>query len=205
MKPINKKLLYLYFMSVLSLGCSNGTGVLSDKDCQNNLSRANSYLNEYYIDGNEKCLNISLLIIDSVFNLCPENKEQTVSLKITLLTLLKNYDKGFEFVNTLEEEGFGKPYKRNMYLNTFKALSFEAKGDTIKRNVLFKELANEIESYVNINPTDKSAITDLFFTKIRFTSKEIVIEEIDQMQENAEADNNFYEALKESIKFAAKM
>ena len=64
---------------------------------------------------------------------------------------------------------------------------------------------NEIENYVNKNPTDKSAITDLFFTKIRFTSKEVVIEEIDQMQENAEADKDFYEALKESIKFAPKM
>lgn len=204
MRPLIKNL-FLAFTSALSLSFSNGTGVLSDKDCQNNLSRANSLLNEYYTDGNEKDLSLSLSIIDSVFNLCPDNRGQLVSLKITLLTLLKDYDKGFEFVNTLEEKGFDKPYKRNMYLNTFKALSFEAKGDTIQRNVFFKELTNEIENYVNKNPTDKSAITDLFFTKIRFTSKEVVIEEIDQMQENADADKDFYEALKESIKFAPKM
>ena len=204
MNPLIKNLLLAY-MSTLSLSCSNGTGVLSDKDCQNNVSKANSYLNDYYIDGNEKSLNLSLSIIDSVFNLCPENKGQLVSLKITLLTLLKEYDKGFEFVNALEEEGFNKPYKRNMYLNTFKALSFEAKGDTMKRDVFFKELADEIESYVNKNPSDKSAITDLFFTKIRFTSKETVLEEIDQMKEKEQARKDFYNALKESIRFAPKM
>lgn len=196
---------FLTFTLALSLGCSNGTSVLSDKDCQNNLSKASAHLNEYYIDGNEKGLSLSLSIIDSVFNLCPDNRGQLVSLKITFLTLLKDYDKGFEFVNTLEKERFDKPYKKSMYLKTFKALSFEAKGDIMERDVLFKELSYEIESFVNNNPGDKRAITDLFFTKIRFTSKEVVIEEIDQVQENAEADKDFYVALKESIKFAPKL
>ncbi len=199
------KNLLLALTLVMFLGCSNGASTLSDKDCKDNLSRANSYLNEYYIDGNDENLNLSLSMVDSVFNLCPKNKGQFVSLKITLLTLLKDYDKGFEFVSTLEEEEFDKPYKRNMYLKTFKALSFETKGDTIQKDEFLKELANEIESYVKENPTDKSSITDLFFTKIRFTSKEDVIEEINRMQENVATDKDFYEALKESIKFSPKM
>lgn len=119
--------------------------------------------------------------------------------------MLKDYDMGFEFVNTLERDGFDKPYKQNMYLKTFKALSFETKGDTTQWDEQLKELANEIESYVKENPTDKSSITDLFFTKIRFTPKEDVVEEINRMQENEETDKDFYEALKESIKFAPKM
>jgi hypothetical protein len=204
MRLLNKNLL-LAFISLLYHSCSNGISVLSDNDCQNKLSSANSHLNKYYIEGNEKSLSLSLSIIDSVFNLCPENNGQFVSLKITLLTLLKDYDKGFDFVNTLEEKGFDKPYKRNMYLNTFKALSFEAKGDTIQRDVLLKELTYVIENYVNKNTGDKSAIIDLFYTKIRFISKEVVIDEIDQMQKNAEADKDFYEALKESIKFTPKI
>lgn len=75
----------------------------------------------------------------------------------------------------------------------------------MKRDVFFKELADEIESYVNKNPSDKSAITDLFFTKIRFTSKETVLGEIDQMKEKEQARKDFYNALKESIRFAPKM
>jgi hypothetical protein len=204
MNPIIKKLL-LTFISTLSIGCTNRTGVLSDEVCQNNVSKANSYLNEYYIDGNEKNLKFSLSIIDSIFNSCPGNNSQLVSLKITLLLLLRDYDGGFEFVKYLEENGFDKPYKRNMYLNTFKALSFEAKGDTIQRNFTFKYIAEEIEGYIKKNPTDKGAITDLYFTKIRFTSKETLIEEIDNMKENEHAGEDFYIALKESIKFAPKM
>ena len=192
-------------MSTLLLCCSNGSGVLSNNDCKNKIAKANSYLNEFYIDGNEKSLIFSLSIIDSVIDLCPENKSQMVSLKITLLTLLKDYEKGFQFVSTLEKEGFDKTYKRNMYMNTFRALSFENKGDTLQRDAILKELADEIGIYVKENPTDKSAIADLYFTKIRFASKENVIKEIDQIKDSDQAGNDFYEALKESIKFAPEM
>ena len=41
MNPIIKKLL-LTFISTLSIGCTNRTGVLSDEVCQNNVSKANS-------------------------------------------------------------------------------------------------------------------------------------------------------------------
>jgi hypothetical protein len=92
-----------------------------------------------------------------------------------------------------------------MYMNTFRALSFENKGDTLQRDAILKELADEIGIYVKENPTDKSAIADLYFTKIRFASKENVIKEIDQIKDSDQAGNDFYEALKESIKFAPEM
>jgi len=112
MRPLIKNLL-MAILPALFLSCSNVASTLSDTDCQNNISKANAHLNEYYFDGNEKNLNLALSIIDSLLILCPQYREQLVSLKITLLILLKEYDKGSEFVNTLKEEGFDKPYKRN--------------------------------------------------------------------------------------------
>lgn len=195
----------LVFASLLLFSCFKGTQNLSDKDCQNNLYRANFYLNDYYADGDEESLRLSLSMVDSVFNFCPENKAQSVGLKITLLMLLRDYDQGVEFVNTLDEKGFDKPYKRSMYLSTFKALSCEVKGDSVQRDVYLKKFMDEIENHISRNPMDKSAIADLFFTKIKFYPKEVVMEEIDQLQKNSEIDKEFYEALKESVKFTPKM
>ncbi len=116
--------------------------------------------------------------------------------------LLKDYEKGFEFVSSLEANRFEKPYQLNMYLKTFKALSFEVKGDTLNRDEVLKDIVDEIQNYVNDNPTEKTAITDLFYIKIRLKSIDDVIEEINRMQKNDVADKDFYEALKESIKLA---
>lgn len=204
MKYLNKNL-FLAILFAFLLGCNEGSGTMNHNDCLDSYSKANSYLNEYHMKGNEKSLRLSLKITESIYGSCPDFKEQLTNLKITLLMLLKDYEKGFKFVSSLDADKFESAYKKNLYLKTFKALTLEERGDTLKRDELLQELVNEIQNYIDNNSSDKNAIADLFYTKIRFKSENEVIEEIEQLQQKDIDNKDFYEALKESIKFVPKI
>jgi len=46
---------------------------------------------------------------------------------------------------------------------------------------------------------DKNAIADLFYTKLKYEEKKVVINEINLMQSQENNDKEFFEALKETI------
>ena len=54
-------------------------------------------------------------------------------------------------------------------------------------------------SYLNTKPLDKNAIADLFYTKLKYEEKKVVINEINLMQSQENNDKEFFEALKETI------
>ncbi len=196
------RLIYLIsLLTVLSAtSCSGQNKQSSDKDCETQYIQAKDKLNEYYLSNEDSSLYLALNYTDKAFPLCPEFKDRLANLKITLLMLLHEYNTGYEFVNTLNDNDFAKSYKRSLYLETFKALSLEVQGDTIGRDSCFNELEKEIEIYVSKHPLDKDAIADLFFTKIKHIDTEIVIREIGLLQENNKEENEFFEGLKETIR-----
>jgi len=175
-------------LALFFVGCHSSNS-LKKEVCFENLLRVNEYLNQYYIDGDEENLKCSLSIIDNVIDNCVEHKEQLVTSKITVLMLLKDYEKGYEFIKSLETEKFKRPYLKNMYLISFKAFSYEAKKDTLKKNLIMIGVIEEIQNYINHNPTDKEAIVDLFYIKTILKNKKEAIDEdrsIIERKENGE-------------------
>jgi|GEM_PF-3273488 len=181
------------------VGC-HGSNYLKKEECLDSLLRANRYLNEYYTDGDEENLKRSISIIDNVIDNCLEHKEQLVTSKINVLMLLKDYEKGYEFVKSLETEKFKRSYSKNMYLMSFKALYYETKKDILSKNAILQNIVEEIQDYVDHNPTDEEAIIDLFYTKTMLKTRKEIINEIDKLlEEKKMANDNFYILLKESI------
>lgn len=196
------KCVSIFTLVIFVTGCKgNGQG-----NCDKWYVEANSSLNDYYLDNDEANLKLSMAIIEKGYNLCPDFESRFVDLKITLLLLMKEYERGYSFIDSLEESSFEPSYKKVLYLKTFKALSLEKKGDIAGRDGHFEELVGEIEDYISSNPSSEEAIADLFYTKLRFEEKEKVIREIELMQSSSHIDDKeFLNALKESIKAAPTM
>lgn len=184
---------------LLITSCNGQTKKNNANDCTILYNQANNKLIEYYTTNHDICLHESLNYTEEALSLCPEYKVRLIDLKVTLLMLLHEYKKGHEFINSMNINDFVKPYKKNLYLKTFKALSFEAQGDMLGRDSCFKEIEAEIKSYISEYPSDKEAIADLFFTKVKHIKTELVIKEIDLLQEKNKKDTEFFEGLKETI------
>lgn len=192
-------ILNLLAVVLLITSCNGTTKKNNANNCTTLYNQANNKLNEYYTTNNDSCLHQSLNFTEEALSFCPEYKVRLVDLKITLLILLHEYEKGYEFINLLNENDFSKPYKKNLYLKTFKALSYDAKGNLLGRDSCLKEIEAEIGSYISEHSLDEEAIADLFFTKVKHIKKELVIKEIDSLQEKNKKDTEFFEVLKESI------
>jgi hypothetical protein len=200
------RLIYIFglFAVIFFTNCNGQSKTNSDKDCNSLYTQAKNKLNEYYLVNNDSSLYSSLGYTEQALSSCPEFKGRFTDLKITLLMLLHEYEKGYKFVNALNVKEFSKPYKKSLYLKTFKALSLENQGDTLGRDSCFNELEAEIKSYMSKYPSDKDAIADLFFIKVKHINTELVIKEIDLLQKKNKKDAEFFEGLKETIKAMPK-
>lgn len=191
--------LSFFVLLFLNFACNGQPKMNNIKDCKTIYDQANNKLNEYYLTNNDSCLNQLIVYAKENSSICPEYKIKLTELTLTALTLLYEYEKAYALVNSLNINDFSKAYKKNMYLKTFKALTFEIQGDTLRSDSCFKEVVTEIESYILEYPSDKDAIADLFFTKVRYNNIEIVIKEIELLREKNSIDVDFFEGLKQTI------
>ncbi len=189
----------IFFLSLFTLfiACES---TVNKQECKETYSTASMLLDKFYLNGQEKYLHFALQHINNVFDNCPRLRMKYVDLKVKILILTRNYKAGYQFIKSLIIEDFDKPYKKLLFLNTFKALLEEKQGDIKKRNKYLKVACTDIKNYISKNPMDKEAIADLFYTEVRFKSLDQVIIEINLMQKNYKFDNEFFNSLRETLK-----
>lgn len=183
----------------IAFSCNQEARVSNADSCLKDFNMANTNVNLYYRDSSTNQLDTALFYINRSSSSCPEFKTRFVNLKLSVLLLLKDDKKGHDFVSSLNSKDFDKDYQKDMYLSNFDAIKYEKLGDTTKRNLIYSELTTVIEKYLQNNSTDKEAYMDLFYTKAKFKEKAEVIKEIDSLYKDKIGDNNFVEALKQTI------
>ncbi|MBO9154350.1 hypothetical protein ACFOTA_19200 [Chitinophaga sp. GCM10012297] len=168
---------------IASQGCvSHG-----QEDCPKKYAAAKALLNTwrkiYFLKpGNDyKELDSALAIIDGNLARCPEYKTRMTSLKIDLLLLRKDDEKAFKFIETLDPEGFDRPYRKKYYLNALKANMLDQKGDTLGRDAHYWKSVDELEAFLKLkeNASDVMAISDLFYLKVKLEKKGKVLKDLD--------------------------
>ncbi len=197
-----KKVLVLVFtlgIFYFNIKCSNGSTVQNQKDCKMIYNESINHINNFYIKNDKNELQLSLSKINSYTDFCSEYRNRFYNAKITVLMLMKDFKQGYEFVNTLKVEEFQFAYKKNLYLKTFKALLLEKEGNLIDRNKLFLEITEEISTYLLNDQLNKEALSDLFYTKIRFQEIEGVLNDLEIKQKENEQNREFLEILKETL------
>lgn len=188
----------LIFNGICS-GCQGDTKSEKDK-CKEAYKEANVRLNEFYQKADQKKLDTALYIVEKNINACPDYNVRMVNLKIRILILLKAYDRGYKFIDSLDEEKFDKPYKKSFYLKSFRAMGLESQGDSVNRNKQYLGIIDDVLGYIKLHPSDREAIADLFFIKAKVEEKSKVLESIDIMRRQGNvSDSMFYEGLKSAI------
>ena len=140
------------------------------KVCKENFTKALDNYNSYML------LNQNTSILEKALDdleislLCDETRKMSIELKISILLILKNFQDGEKFVNSLEEGDFKRLYKKDMYLYYFKSYLCNeemCRLDNLKKSE--SSITKYIESEINF---EEEAFYDLFFIISEMTSEE---------------------------------
>jgi hypothetical protein len=146
--------------------------------------------------------------LDSALNLaneclrlkCDSIKKAVVDFKITLLISMKKYSEGVSFVDSLRENDFSFNYKKKLMSKNLQALSYASKNDTIQRNLIYAEIANDLERYIkkeNIKGKEFEEIyLDLYAIKGNFLDENKINQEIDSLKKEYPNKQDFFDYLK---------
>ena len=169
----------------------------SEKKCNLLLKKANNDLCRFYLSNDTALLFIAKSCLDSID--CKSFKYKIFNIKTTLFILLKEYSEGIEYIKSLNTADFNRAYQKTMYLKSFKAMQSESTGDTTVSNKLYTEIVTEIQNYLDKNP-DQQVLVDLFYIKSKIEKREKIIQEIDHLKKGGKYDNDFLNAIIETLK-----
>lgn len=194
----NPKQFFSCTIIVLILSSCNGQN--GNKDiCMSNYLEAKKKFNKFYADNNAVLLSDALKAVEKSLD-CPETRIASIELKISALSLLKKYDKAYQFVDSLKENDFSKSYKKKMQYNFLKAMSYESKSKITDRNIYCNKAILEIQTFINNEKTiDQEAYYDLFLVKSKILNSQQISEEINNLKTKYPTDKDFFESLKESF------
>ena len=117
-----------------------------------------------------------------------------------MLQLLKRYEQGFQFVDSLSVNDFKPQYLKDVNYKLFKALNFEKLGDTVTRNAIYTAAAAELLEYMKKETLPRDAIDEktygyyLFF-RSKLLTKEQTGNEIDSLYRQYKINKDFFEAM----------
>ena len=197
---IGKSLIRLMVTGCM-FGC-NGQPANSG-NCETAFKTARINLDNYYSTGEEHLLRESLNNVQNAIP-CEATRRKAIELKTSVLVLLKRYEEGFKFIDSLESADFKQPYKKKMSYNFFRALESEAKQDTATRNKLLNEVIAEIEDYVQHQqlPQDKideEVYSDLFLVRSKVFDARQLQAELESLKKRYPNHAVFFDALWESF------
>jgi len=171
--------------------------------CRSSYKKARADLNAYYKDHDSSMLGSSLADADLAMR-CVETRQAAVEMKISLLALMKSFRKGYEFVISLNESDFTMSYKKTMGYQYFLAMDADARGDTLLRNRIFKNICFDIETYIRnenlpAGKLNEVAYYDLYKMKTKIRSQSQLGMEIDSLKQRYPASSEFFDVLKGSL------
>jgi len=153
----------------------------------------------YANSNSQSALDSAMLLVNDAMH-CDSLRKAVVDFKITLFVGRKKYTEGIKFIDSLNEKDFTFGYKQKFMSKGLRALEFNSKNDTIKGNLVYREIANDIEQYINskqdINSKEFVEIyTDLFATKQKYLDAYQVNKEAEALISKYPDKKSFFEFL----------
>lgn len=131
---------------------------------------------------------------------CDSMKKAIVEIKIRLFATMKKYHEGIEFIDSLKESDFIFGYRQKFWIQSLKATEYESEKDTVNRDLIYKEMVNDMEQYIkerNINDTEfKDIYTMLFAVKEKYLDANQINEEIEELKNKYPDKQSFLDFLK---------
>ena len=167
--------------------------------CTSNFKIASNNYADYFKKKDSSLLKQALFHIEKSLN-CQQTRRGAIDLKISLLSLLKEYKRGYEFIDSLNDNDFTAKYKKGMDYNYFLALEYEAKSDTANRNKLLNETVTNIQNYIRQKDISKEnfpeeAYYDFYFIKKRFMNFGEINAELNFLKKEYPQEKEFFDGL----------
>jgi hypothetical protein len=193
---------YIKF-SIFLLLLNSCSGPSDTNNCVTNYKLARNNYADYFKNKDSSLLKQALSDIEKSFE-CQKTKRGAIDLKIALLSMLKEYKKDYEFIDSLNENDFSKKYKKNMNYNLFRALDYKERGDTINHNKLLNETIENIHNYIQQESmpqgeVDEEAYLDLFVMKKQLEKPEKIKAEINLLKKEYPQEGEFFDGLEGSL------
>jgi hypothetical protein len=144
--------------------------------------------------------------LDSAMNLanecmqCDSIKKAVVDFKITLLVSMKKFNEGISFIDSLSDSDFSFGYQKKMMSKSLKALTYDSKSDTANRNLVYTEMANDLEQYIKSHELSdkefKDIYTYLYIVKGNFLGANQINKEVESLEKKYPDKITFFEFLK---------
>ncbi len=131
---------------------------------------------------------------------CESIKKSVIEFKIRLLISMKKYSQGIAFVDSLKESDFTYNYKKNLMIKNLRALSYSSENDTTQRNLIYQEMANDLEQYIKNQKVKgkkfEEIFLDLYSVKEHFLNANQINNEIDSLIKVYPEQKPFFEYLR---------
>lgn len=188
------------FINII-IGCHDKPAGIAN--CKVDLKKAADSLNSYYQSGKLSALEASLPFLQEPLE-CPETRPRAIEMKISIFVLLKEYENGYKFVDSVKDNDFSRPYKREMAMDYFRALEFESKADSIDKKKHLQLITHNIQDYIKRSASsdtamDKEAYYDLYLIKSKLYPINELYKELDSLKTRYPGQIDFIESLKGTL------
>jgi insertion element IS1 protein InsB len=173
------------------------------RDCSLHYKTARIAFNAYYKTNDTTFLQEALGNAQQSMK-CPETRYKSIQMKITLLILLKRYETGVMFMDSLSDDDFNARYKKKMSRDYFEALEYGAKSDTSNKNSLLKIIVSDLQKYIQSAPVPKDSLDEeaclLFFGfQKQVYNLSYIYFEIDSLISKYPKESNYLNGMRSSI------
>ena len=129
---------------------------------------------------------------------CETTKDKSINLKITTYFLLKDYNSGLAFVDSLKMEDFNKAYKKELFRDLFKASRLEFIGDSAGSKLIYSHIAsniNQVLQQTNSNILEKEAYGNLIFAESKYLPASEISKQLEALKIKFPTESNFIDIL----------
>ncbi len=194
MIKINQIVIFSFF---LLLFCSCNGQVNTNDTCKRKFKEARDLA--YSNSTRQSALDSAMNLANECMQ-CDSIRKAVVDFKITLLTSMKKYVEGISFINSLNENDFTYRYKQKLKSKSLQALDYNYKRDTIKQNLVYKEITNDLEQYImkeNISGKEfKEIYTDLFAVKKNYLDANQINKDVENLKKLYPDKETFFDFFK---------
>ena len=160
-------------------------------------------MNNYYKTNSLSLLDSALKETEQSMR-CDQMRLGAVDMKISLLILLKKYQRGYEYVDSLSLNDFKLKYKKDMCEYYFHALNCETKSDTVNMDKYYNKIISIIKNFIQSehahnNKFNEDAYYDLFFIKAKVSDPKRITLEIDNLKQKYPSEGDFLEGIKTTL------
>ncbi|MEQ1677364.1 MAG: hypothetical protein ABL876_11720 [Chitinophagaceae bacterium] len=196
-KPMYKINLIAAFICFTLVFCSCNRQVKRNEACRDKLKTARDLV---YANYNRQSALDSALHITNECMQCDSLKKEVVDFKITLLITMKRYIPGIAFIDSLKESDFTFGYKQRFLSKGLRALEYNSIDDTAKRDLMYKEIKDDIGQYVKSRTIGdkefKEIYTDLFSVMENYLDGDQINEEVKALKMKYPEKQSFFDFFK---------